>query len=90
MEDRKVGVEHGEQDNEEQRDEEPVAIAVNIKMGFAVSLPPNCLTATGEDVSAIWSCWLLPSITDSSSISIWPFHRKILNFEKTVSSSLIL
>jgi len=90
MEDRKVGVQHGEQDNEEQRDEELVAIAVNIKMGFAVCLPPNCLTATGEDVPAMWSCWLLASIPDSSSVSFRPFHRKILKFEKTASSSLML
>jgi len=68
MEDGEIGIENGKQDNEEEGDEEIMAIEVDIYMGFAIRSPPNGSTATEEHVSAQWFRWLLPSFPYYSSI----------------------
>ena len=68
MENGEVGIENGKQDNEEEGDEEIVAIEVDIDMGFPIRSPPNGSTATEEHISAEWFCWLLPSLPFYSSI----------------------
>jgi hypothetical protein len=45
MEHRKVGIQETEQDDEEKRGEEFMAVAVNIQMGFAIRLSSDPLTA---------------------------------------------
>jgi hypothetical protein len=52
MEDRKVGIENTEQYNEEESDEETVAVAVDIEMGFPIRPPSNRLAVSREHVSA--------------------------------------
>lgn len=68
VEDGEVGIENGKQDNEEEGDEEIMAIEVDIDMGFPIRSPPNESTATEEHISAEWFRWLLPSLTFYSSV----------------------
>ena len=74
MEYREVGIENAEQDNEEEGNEEVMAIELDIYMGFPIRLPPNGLTATEEHISAEWFRWLLPSIPYYSSILFGSDH----------------
>jgi hypothetical protein len=62
MEDRKVGIQDGKQDNEEEAQEEGMAIEVNKQMGFPICLPPDGFAAPGEDILAQRPCGFLASI----------------------------
>ena len=68
MEDGKIGIKNGKQDNEEEGDEEIRAIEVDIYMYFPIRPPPNGSTATEEHISTQWFRWLLPSLPYYSSI----------------------
>jgi hypothetical protein len=68
MEDREVSVQNGKQDNEEEREEEIMAIEVDIYMVFSVCPPPNRSTATGGHISDGGFGWVLPSFPFFSSI----------------------
>jgi hypothetical protein len=74
MEHRKVGIQDTEQDDEEKRGEEFIAVAVNIQMGFAIRPPSNRLAVSREHVSARWFCWPLASIRDGSLVPFQSFH----------------
>jgi hypothetical protein len=66
MDDRKVGIENGEQDDEEKSSEEFVAVAVNTQMDFPIRLSPDGLTAPRKHVPAERPCWPLPPIPKHS------------------------
>jgi hypothetical protein len=68
MEDREVSVQNGKQDNEEEREEEVMAIEVDIYMVFSVCPPPNGSTATGDHISGGGFRWVLPPFPFFSSI----------------------
>jgi hypothetical protein len=46
----KVGIEYGEQDNDEKSEKELVAIAVDIYRGFSIRFPANEGTSTGSHI----------------------------------------
>jgi len=54
VENREVGIENREQDDEEKEEKEVMAIEVNMDMGFSISPSPNRSTTPREDVSAEW------------------------------------
>lgn len=62
MEDREIGVENGKQDNEEEGEEEVMAVDVDVYVGFPILLPPNGSAAAEEHISAEWARWPLSSI----------------------------
>ena len=68
MEDREIGVENGKQDNEEEQQEEVVAIEVDVYVGFSIRFSPNGSTATEENMPAGRFRWLLPPIPSRSPI----------------------
>ena len=80
VEDREVGIENGKQDNEEEREQEVMAIDVDKHMGFPIRFPANGPTAAGENIFGEWFGWLLPSIPDYSSVFIGFDHCPLSGF----------
>jgi len=68
MEDREIGVENGKQDNEEEQQQEVVAIEVNVYVAFSIRFSPNRSPATEENISAGRFRRLLPPIPSRSPI----------------------
>lgn len=68
MKDREVGVENGKEDNEEEGEEEVMAIDVDVYVGFPIRLSPNGSTATEEHMPAERARWALSSILSRSPI----------------------
>ena len=69
-EDRKVGIENREQYKQEKRDEETVAIAVNIQIGLPICTSANRLATSREHVATEGFRWPLAAVLQSSSISV--------------------
>ena len=74
MEDREVSVQNGKQDNEEEGEEEVMAIEVDIYMVFSVCPPPNGSTATEDHISTGGFRWVPAPIPNYSSILFGSDH----------------
>jgi hypothetical protein len=68
MKDREVGVQNGEQHDEEKEDKKVMAIDVDIQMGLSICPSPNGSTAPREDVPAKGRGGFLPSIRYASPV----------------------
>jgi hypothetical protein len=78
MEDREIGIENGEQNNEENGKQQVMVIEVDKQMGLPIRLPPDRPTAARPHVPAERFCWLLTSVLLRPFVFLELFHHSFL------------